>query len=112
MGADFLEKFRLQVDLTRRRLTHMEGGWAIPFTAPPAGSYFAAIGVGPQHPTPSLPTVEALQQRQGPAVAAEPSYVAPAVTAGVARILSASSSTSLPTVEALQHTVEALQQQQ
>ena len=113
VGANFLEKLRLQVDLTRRRLTHVVWGWAIPLTAPPAGSCFAAIGVGPQHPTPSLPTVEALQQQQQePPAAAKPPHVPPAVTAGAARILSASSSTSLPTVEPLHHTVEALQQQQ
>ena len=107
VGADFLEKFRLQVDLTRRRLTHLEQGWAIPLTAPPAGSCFAAIGVGPQNPTPLLPRVEALQQQQQePPALAKPPYVPPAVAAGAVRSLSASSSTSLPTVEALQQQQE------
>ena len=59
----------------------MERGWAIPLTAPPAGSCFADI---------LLPTVEALQQQQQePPAAAKPPYLPPAVTAGVARILSA-----------------------
>ena len=59
----------------------MERGWAIPLKAPPAGSCFADI---------LLPTVEALQQQQQePPAAAKPPYLPPAVTAGVARILSA-----------------------
>ena len=59
----------------------MERGWAISLTAPPAGSCFADI---------LLPTVEALQQQQQePPAAAKPPYLPPAVTAGVAPILSA-----------------------
>jgi len=45
VGADFLRKFRLMVDLDKMRLVHNSKGWHVPLAAPPMSSTFAAIGM-------------------------------------------------------------------
>jgi len=47
IGADFLAKFDLMVDIKGLRLRHGTQDWYLPFSTPPSPSVFAAIGVRP-----------------------------------------------------------------
>jgi len=47
VGADFLRRFDLMVDLKRMTLVHGARGWKLGLVAPPQGSTFAALGIAP-----------------------------------------------------------------